>query len=347
MMLVTSKYMQISQILRPNHIKSSMVLNRSTQLLQHDGFSQRRSFRVGRNPTRTDSNSHWWQKVVGVGAFGYTAVKMKGLTVFVPLLKVAKVGPLLSMGASMAAYGWLFGWKFGVGMVSLIFVHELGHGLMMRRIGVPAGPMTFIPFFGAVIEMRGRPVSSYHDALIAMGGPVLGTVATLPILGYGLMTGDQFALARSHWGCMVNLFNLLPIGMLDGGRIAGALSKWTLPLGIGLSGLGIYAFPNNPIMYITAISACASTYSRFFGSGSQDSEFWKMEFDKQLLVGTSYASLIAVLAAGMQINDAQRKSPEELRRELIPRSEWDQNQELFAWTDDSYFFTEEKNRWSV
>lgn len=306
---------------------------------------QKRYARFDRRRSLRERDPNWWQKVVGVGAAGYTVVKMKGLSLLVPLLKVAKVGPLLSMGASMAAYGWLFGWQFGVGMVSLIFVHELGHGLSMRALGVPAGPMTFIPFFGAVIEMKGRPVSSYHDALIALGGPLLGTAATLPVLGFGAMTGSQFALALSHWGCMVNLFNLLPIGMLDGGRIAGALSKWTLPVGIGLSAAGIYMLPHNPILYLTAISACVSTYSRFFGSESQDHEFWKMSTDKQLLIGGAYVSLIGILAGCMQFNDSIRKSPDQIRREIIPRNEWRESEELFSWSDESQWFSNDKPRW--
>ena len=302
---------------------------------------QRRFARFTRGGLQDGYRGNWWQKVIGVGAAGYTIVKMKGLTFALPLLKVAKIGPLISMGASMAAYGWLFGWQFGVGMVSLIFLHELGHGLAMRSLGVPAGPMTFIPFFGAVIEMKGRPVSSYHDALIALGGPILGTVATLPILAVGISTGSQFALALSHWGCMVNLFNLLPIGMLDGGRIAASLNKWTLPAGIGLSGMAIYAFPHNPIMYLTALSACASTYSRFYGSESARGDYWNMSTDKQLVIGGSYVGLVAVLAACMQLNDSVRKSPEQIKREVVPYSEWTETEGLFAWSDDRGWFQEE------
>jgi Zn-dependent protease len=301
---------------------------------------QRRWIRYtsGRYNLRKDSN--WWQRVVGVGAAGYTVIKMKGISVLLPILKVAKIGPLLSMGASMAAYGWLFGWKFGVGMVALIFVHELGHGLVMRALGVPVGPMTFIPFFGAVIEMKGRPMNSYHDALIALGGPVLGTVATLPVLAFGAMTGSQFALALSHWGCMVNLFNLLPIGMLDGGRIAGALSKWTLPAGFALACTGIWTFPHNPIMYLTALSACFSTYSRFFGSESMESDFWKMAADKQILIGGAYVSLAALLAGCMQFNDSLRKSPDQIRREIVLESEWGETEDLFSWSDEKSWFSD-------
>ena len=336
----------------PTIIRSSVTIANSFNL---PGFGspssiQTRAFRAGRSVVPGGTNSNWWQKVIGVGAAGYTVVKMKGLTFLIPVLKFAKIGPLLSMGASMGAYGWLFGWKFGVGMVSLIFIHELGHGLAMRALGVPAGPMTFIPFFGAVIEMRGRPISSYHDALIALGGPVLGTAGTLPVLLYGLSTGSQFALALSQWGCMINLFNLLPIGMLDGGRIAGALSKWTLPVGIGMSAAGIYIFPHNPILYLTAISACASTYSRFFGSEStKDHErFYRIGRDKQLIIASSYFGLIGLLAFSMNVNDSVRKSPDEIRSSL-PRSTQSEPAPdyLFEWSDESNWFDSNSRRYYI
>ena len=314
-----------------NSLPNNYAITRASNLAV---CHQKRGMRYERGISKHTSSSNWWQKVIGVGAAGYTVVKLKGLTFLVPALKFAKMGPLLSMGASMAAYGWLFGWPFGVGMVSLIFVHELGHGLAMRALGVPAGPMTFIPFFGAVIEMKGRPSNAYHDALIAIAGPILGTAATMPLLAIGLSTGSQFALALSHWGCMVNLFNLLPIGMLDGGRIAGSLSKWTLPVGIGLSGVGIYAFPHNPIMYLTALSACASTYSRFYGSESHHSDFYKLDTQRQLIIGGMYIGLIVFLASAMQLNDTKRKSPAQLRSDLglhhDPDSEY-----LFAWIDEN------------
>ena len=70
---------------------------------------QRRGWRSNRHSYIRESSSNWWQKVIGVGAAGYTVVKMKGISVLIPLLKFAKIGPLLSMGASMGAYGWLFG----------------------------------------------------------------------------------------------------------------------------------------------------------------------------------------------------------------------------------------------
>ena len=274
-------------------------------------LQQRREYRFTRNPGLSNQGD-WWQKVVGVGASGYALVKFKGLSFLLPVIKVAKLGPLVSMGASMAAYGYLFGWQFGVGMVSLIFIHELGHGLMMRRLGVPAGPMTFIPFLGASIEMRGRPISAYHESLIALAGPAVGTLATLPLTVYGLSTGSQFALALSHWGCLVNLFNLLPIGSLDGGRVAASLSRWTLPGGVGLCLAGIFVFPNNPVLYLTLFSAIFSTYSRFFRINSNSQNYFKLSKSQQTGIIGSYLGLAVSLYTLMEVNDRLRKSPEEL-----------------------------------
>ncbi|KAF4729237.1 PtdIns(3,5)P(2) sythesis regulation factor, partial [Perkinsus olseni] len=116
--------------------------------IQHSGQQQQPS-----------GSGNWWSKVIGVSAAGYAVMKLKGLKILIPVLKFSKAGPLLSMCVSTLAYGAVFGWQFGTGMVGLIFIHELGHALMMRRLGVPTGPMVFIPFMGASVEMRKHPSS--------------------------------------------------------------------------------------------------------------------------------------------------------------------------------------------
>ena len=92
-------------------------------------------------------------------------------------LKLTKAAPLVSMMITSVAYSWVFGWPYALGMVGLIFVHETGHALVMTRYGVPFSPMVFIPFVGAVISMKGHPRTAYEEAMIAFGGPVLGSLA--------------------------------------------------------------------------------------------------------------------------------------------------------------------------
>ena len=92
-------------------------------------------------------------------------------------LKLTKFTSLASMVVTSIGYSFFFGWPYAVGMVGLIFFHECGHAVMMRRYGVPFSPMVFVPFMGAVIAMKDEPRNSYEEAMIAFGGPVLGSVA--------------------------------------------------------------------------------------------------------------------------------------------------------------------------
>ncbi|EER12950.1 hypothetical protein Pmar_PMAR000685 [Perkinsus marinus ATCC 50983] len=244
-------------------------------------------------------------------------MKLKGLKILIPVLKFSKAGPLLSMCVSTLAYGAVFGWQFGTGMVGLIFIHELGHALMMRNLGVPAGPMVFIPFMGASVEMRKHPSNAYQEALIALAGPVLGSLGVLPIAAYGAATGSQLAFALSHFGYMINLFNLLPIGQLDGGRVAGSLNKWFLPAGLGICGSMIYFTPYcSPIMYLVFLGGAYTTYQRFFGTGDMPPYYYNMTNAQKACISAGYFGLIAALMYGMYENDKQRKSPKQLQREL-------------------------------
>jgi len=136
-------------------------------------------------------------------------------------LKIAKAGPLLSMLATSFTYSFFFGWPYSVGMVGLIFVHECGHLVMMRHYNVPFSPMVFVPFMGAVISMKDHPKNAWQDAMIAFGGPVMGSAGAAALAVTGSMTDSQLCFALADFGYMVNLFNLLPIGQMDGGRIGG------------------------------------------------------------------------------------------------------------------------------
>jgi len=91
-------------------------------------------------------------------------------------LKMMNVGTLLSMVLSVGAYATIWGFKFAAGFVLLLFVHELGHAIAMRRLGIAAGAPVFIPFVGAVIAMRGMPRNAWIEAVVGIGGPLLGTL---------------------------------------------------------------------------------------------------------------------------------------------------------------------------
>lgn len=161
----------------------------------------------------------------GLGAIGALLLtllaKGKSLLVFAP--------KLLLTSFSMLAMVWLeaqrSGIWFAVGFVLSILIHELGHGYAMKRAGVAAGWPIFIPFFGAMIAMKGEPRDRDTEARIAYGGPLAGTLAALVAVALAFLLDSRVALAVAYTGFFINLFNLTPFSPLDGGRVAQAFSR--------------------------------------------------------------------------------------------------------------------------
>lgn len=123
------------------------------------------------------------------------------------------------MLVSMWAWGLLYGWPFGVGIVLLIFVHECGHAVAARLRGIPIAAMVFVPFMGAFVTMKRGGKDAAEGAFIGIMGPVFGLGAGLACLLLYAAAPSPFWLALAQWSFMINLFNLLPIPMLDGGRL--------------------------------------------------------------------------------------------------------------------------------
>jgi Zn-dependent protease len=141
---------------------------------------------------------------------------------FLPFGKLALTS--LTMLTSIWLYARVFGFSFAVGFVLLILLHELGHGAAMKMVGVKAGWPIFIPFFGAAISLKSMPRSAHDHAVIAYGGPLAGTAASLVCAAIGLVTHERYWLALAHTGFFLNLFNLIPVEPLDGGRVASGFS---------------------------------------------------------------------------------------------------------------------------
>lgn len=140
------------------------------------------------------------------------------------LFKFAKLSTLVSMLISFGAYAMLYGWKFGIALIYLLFVHEMGHLVAAKRKGIATSPAVFIPFMGAVIGMKELPKNAKDEAYIAYGGPLFGLLSFLPAVPLYLWTHDPFWGMVVGLGALLNLFNLLPVSPLDGGRIVTVLS---------------------------------------------------------------------------------------------------------------------------
>mmetsp|Transcript_3875 Transcript_3875/g.7484 ORF Transcript_3875/g.7484 Transcript_3875/m.7484 type:complete len:426 (-) Transcript_3875:241-1518(-) len=253
-------------------------------------------------------------------------------------LKFTKMMPAMSMLASTGAYAFFYGWPFAAGMVGLIGIHEAGHVLVMRQLGIPYGPVVFIPFMGASVSMKDLPKDVYTEALVAFGGPVVGGAAAVGLSAAGIALESQMLVQLADFGILINLINLMPIGSMDGGRIGGAISRWTLVAGLaGGAGLVYEGIVTSPLMYLVLLSGGFSVYDRFFASGTHESYYHIPPGQRAGITG-AYIVLIAVLLAAMAWNAQHKKSLRELRAENPNRELSDLGKQLQAlsedWSDD-------------
>ncbi|MDX6570282.1 MAG: hypothetical protein QOH15_2860, partial [Gaiellales bacterium] len=185
----------------------------------------------------------------GAGVVKFAAVLLKFGSV---LLKLKVITVFASMAVSVSAYALLGGWWFGLGLVGLLFAHEIGHVLELRRHGIPASAPLFVPFLGAVVAMKQLPTNAWHEAQVALAGPVLGSGAAACVWAVGAYLDSRFLVALAYVGFLINLFNLLPTVPLDGGRAVAALHPaiWL----VGLVGLVVLEIVRpSPILPIILI----------------------------------------------------------------------------------------------
>ena len=119
---------------------------------------------------------------------------------------------------AVGGYALLWGWQFAVGLVGLILVHELGHFLEARRLGLDPALPVFVPFLGAYVALRNAPFDPWRSARVSLAGPILGGAGALALLVAGEASGSRLLLALAYTGFFLNLFNLVPVAFLDGGH---------------------------------------------------------------------------------------------------------------------------------
>jgi Zn-dependent protease len=204
-----------------------------------------------------------------------------------------------SMLVSIVAYQLLFGWAFSVGFVLLLLLHELGHVIQLRREGIQASAPMFIPFLGAVISAKSLGDDAAAEARVGLAGPVLGTIATLVPLGIWLATGEDLWRALAYIGFLINLFNLLPVLPLDGGRAMAALSPWVWFAGFaGLIALTFF-FPN-PILILVLLFGGMESWRRWKQRNTPEARaFHAVPTRTRVLVAAVYLGLAALLAVGV------------------------------------------------
>ena len=172
------------------------------------GHLQRaREYNVG---GKEPSAGPWKRRLSTLGPIGVGLLFVLGkFKLLLPLLKIAKLSTLLTMLFTVWVYAQIWGVYFATGFVLLIFVHELGHALVMRQQGINAGAPVFIPFVGAVIAMKSVPRNAWVEAVVGIGGPVLGSLGALACLIIGWSMNSLFWYALASTGFLINLFNLI------------------------------------------------------------------------------------------------------------------------------------------
>jgi Zn-dependent protease len=234
------------------------------------------------------------------------AAKAKALLLLLPKAKLLTTSA--TMLVSVAAYALFWGWSFAVGFVLLLLVHELGHVIQLRREGIKASAPMFVPFLGAVVAAKSLGRNALAEARVGLAGPVLGSLGALAAALIGVATGNEFWYALAFTGFFLNLFNLLPVVPLDGGRAMAAMAPWMWFA--GFAGLVVVAFVwPNPIMILILLIGGLETWRRWKQRKSGDPEqqtYYKVTPTNRALVATVYIGLIAALAVGMDLTHIAR-----------------------------------------
>jgi Zn-dependent protease len=243
--------------------------------------------------------------VVGALVIKFGA-KLKAVLLLLPKLKLFTTAG--SMLVSVAAYALIWGWRFAAGFVLLLFVHEMGHYIQMRREGVQPSWMLFIPFLGAAVGARSLGGSALAEARIGLAGPVLGSLATAALLPLALTSDDDFWSALVFTGFFLNLFNLLPVLPLDGGRAMAAMAPWMWLVGFAAIIVLLVVWPN-PILILIALLAGMETWRRWKQRrrGEEgNAAYYRVKPVHRLAVGAVYLGLIALLVLGMDVTFVDR-----------------------------------------
>ena len=259
---------------------------------------------VAPNPRDSGGGPRLKKAFVPLGILGVLLVKFKAL--LIPALKFFPV--LLKTGGTMLLTIWFYaqtwGWWYALGFVLLIFVHECGHLLAARRIGLKVGAPVFIPFMGALIALKEAPPNAWIEAQVGIGGPLLGTAGAAACDGLYLATGNPLFRALAFSGFFLNLFNLAPIGFLDGGRIVTALSPWLWLVGLVVVGALLFAHFNFLLLLILIMSL-PRLFSLFRRRTPEEERYFEVTPEQRWTMAALYFGLVAFLVLAMHLTQVK------------------------------------------
>lgn len=243
--------------------------------------------------------------LAGLGGIGAVIAALLKLQWLVVIAKFGFAG--VTAFISVFAYALIFGWPFAIGIVVLLFIHEMGHAVVMKLKGVPIGGMVFIPLLGAAVFMRQMPKNAKDEAEVGIAGPIAGALASLVCLALALQPaqGPTIWAPLAYFGFFINLFNLIPIVPFDGGRILAAIDRRIWILGfIGLVGFAVWTWIEgsfSPWLLLFIVMAGAQFWVRRDPKTPEARAYYAVPLAERIILSLAYFGLAAALILGMSL----------------------------------------------
>ena len=210
----------------------------------------------------------------------------------------APVWTIGSMLISIAVYSSRMGWKLALGFITLLMIHESGHLLAARYYGARMSVPIFIPYIGAIIDMKEPMRNAWEEAVFGISGPLLGTLGACLCWITAGITGSFYFAELALFGFFLNLFNLIPLGFLDGGHVAVVLTRWLwIP---GYLMMGAFAwYVHSPVVIISLVVMLPMVLSLFRKKPHKDNLYDRVRLGKRFAMGAIYLALVSFLACSM------------------------------------------------
>jgi Zn-dependent protease len=214
------------------------------------------------------------------------------------LLTAGKLGKIAisagSMLISLGAYALIYGWRYAVGFLTMLMVHEFGHFVAAKNRGLNVGLPTFIPFVGAWVALKDQPMNAETEAYVGIAGPMLGSAAAFGCYLIAEYEGERLLFAIAYAGFMLNLFNLIPMTPLDGGRIMAAISPMLWLIGIPLL-VAVYVWHPSPMIIVVGILAIPQLWAVLADKSLRASSYYQVPKATRLSYAAQYMALVVFL----------------------------------------------------
>jgi Zn-dependent protease len=253
-------------------------------------------------PESNPASGRNWKAAGGTAVgFAVLAAKFKGLLFALLNLKWIFFASKFALTgftflASIWFYALFFGWKFGVVFVLLIAIHELGHLIFVRGYGLSAPAIVFLPGLGAFTSWKGGSTTVYQESVIAFGGPLLGTIGGLVCFAYGALTNEPFWYAAANTAFFLNLINMIPLSVFDGGRMTAAISPnlWIAGFVIVIGAAVAFHWWSAILLIVVALSIPRAIEAF---RGKLDPRYYAVPSAQKVAISLAYFGLLAVLLA--------------------------------------------------